>query len=361
MQTNLPLYHRVLKQFEQWWPTERVTRQRNMALLVAGLYLSRAIHLSLIVRTWPSRSQEMSLTNRLRRFLDNPRVDVRWLYRPLATQLVQRAAGASSEVPLRLVIDCTKVGFNFRLMTISLAYRKRTLPLVWSVHRGRKGHTTVEEQLALFRYIRQLIPMQSEVWVMGDTGFQTVPLVQWLCRQGWHFVLRQQGRITVRRPGEPWYKLNQFALVPGQTRTIGWVRLTQKHDVGWFWLVLHWEKGYDEPWYLISDCQATRSAIRTYKVRMWVEEMYGDMKGHGFDLESTHLDDERRIARLVLSVCITFVWLIALGSWVVKNGYRHLVDHKSRRDKSYFRIGWDWLARCLRVGDKVPLRFNPYP
>ena len=89
--------------------------------------------------------------------------------------------------------------------------------------------------------------------------------------------------------------------------------------------------------------------------------MYGDLKGHGFDLEATHLDDVDRISRLVLAVCLTFVWLITLGAWVVKRGYRYLVDHKSRRDKSYFRIGWDWLARCLRLQKPIPMRFRPIP
>jgi hypothetical protein len=41
--------------------------------------------------------------------------------------------------------------------------------------------------------------------------------------------------------------------------------------------------------------------------------------------------------------CVVYVWLLTLGSWVVKRGLRHLVDRKDRRDKSYFRIGWDWL------------------
>jgi hypothetical protein len=360
--TNLRLYHTVLKQLKQWLPAERITRRRNMALLVTGLYLSRAVHMALIVRLWPSRSKAPSLVNRLRRFLDNPRVEVRNWYRPFARQLVESVVGGTGTQPVRLVIDCTKVGFDFRLMTIGLAYRKRTLPLVWSVHRGSRGHTTFEEQEVLLRYVRQLIPRQCEVWVMGDTGFQTVPFLQWLTRQGWHFVIRQQGRIMVRQQqGEAWRKINQFELAPGETHVIGWIRLTRIHDVGWSWLILHWEKGQDEPWYLVSDCDGEQSLIRLYKVRMWIEEMYGDMKGHGFDLEATHLDDEDRIARLVLAVCLTFVWLISLGSWVVKNGYRHLVDHKSRRDKSYFRIGWDWLARCLSVGDPVPIRFKPYP
>ncbi len=89
--------------------------------------------------------------------------------------------------------------------------------------------------------------------------------------------------------------------------------------------------------------------------------MYGDFKGHGFDLESTHLDDEDRIPRLVLGVCLTFVWLISLGSWVVKNGKRHFVDRKDRRDKSYFRIGLDWLARRLRLDEPFPYPSAPYP
>jgi hypothetical protein len=93
---------------------------------------------------------------------------------------------------------------------------------------------------------------------------------------------------------------------------------------------------------------------------MWIEEMYGDMKGHGFDLEATHLSDPDRISRLVLAVCITFVWFITLGSWVVKQGYRHFVDHKSRRDKSYFRLGWDWVERCLRLSQPIPFRLKPY-
>jgi hypothetical protein len=43
-----------------------------------------------------------------------------------------------------------------------------------------------------------------------------------------------------------------------------------------------------------------------------------------------------------------------------KKGFRHLIDHKSRRDKSYFRLGWDWIARCFRNNEAVPIRFAPY-
>ena len=258
------------------------------------------------------------------------------------------------------MVDCTKVGFNFRLLTISIAYRKRTLPLAWSVHRGRKGHVKVEEIIALFAYVAKLLPSNSEIWVVGDAGFQAVPLLCWFRRRKWHFVIRQPGGIKVYLAGIGWRKLNHFVLNEGETCLIGWVRLTEKHNAGWFWLLLHWEHGEDEAWFLVSDQPGKHELIRMYKVRMWVEEMYGDMKGHGFDLETTHLDDADRISRLVLAVCLTFVWFIALGSWVVKRGYRHFVDRKDRRDKSYFRIGWDWLEDCLRLGHPLRLHFKVY-
>ena len=355
MPNNLHTYHKTLQQLRQWLPQERITRLRNLALLLLGLQLSGAIHLPLIVRTWPLPGKIPSLTNRLRRFLDNPHVSVRDWYQPLAQQLAQ--SFASKEI--RLIIDCTKVGFNHRLLTIAIAYKKRALPLVWSVHKGRKGHISVCEQLKLFRYVATLLPRDSQVWVMGDAGFESVHLLRWLRQQGWSFVIRQNGRTLVRWPGQAWVKLNQLSIGEGETRTMGWVRLTQKHDVGWFFLVIHWHKGEEEPWFLVSNQANIRLLIRRYRNRMWIEEMYGDMKGHGFDLEATHLADADRISRLVLAVCLTFVWFITLGSWVVKRGLRHLLDHKSRRDKSYFRLGWDWMERCLRLNQPVPIRFSP--
>lgn len=356
MNNNLQYYYRVQQQLRQWLPQERITRIRNMALLIMGLHLSGAVQLSLIVRKWPVTGKDPSLVNRLWRFLSNPRMKVREWYEPIVVELVQGLAGQ----PIRLVIDCTKVGFNYRLMTIGLAYKRRTLPLVWSVHRGRKGHTTVAKQLKLFKYLAQLLPKGAEIWVLGDTGFQSVRLLGWLRQQGWHFVIRQQGKNKVCWPGQEWIKINQLALQPGQTRYIGWVRLTQKHQAGWFWLILHWEKGQDEPWYLVSDQAGRRKLIRLYQTRMWIEEMYGDLKGHGFDLEATHLDNPDRISRLFLAVCIAFVWFMTLGSWLVKRGFRHFIDHKSRRDKSYFRLGWDWVERCLRLSLPIPFRFSLY-
>ena len=81
MPNNLHAYHKTLQQLRQWLPQERITRLRNMALLLLGLQLSGAIHLPLIVRKWPLPGKLPSLTNRLRSFLDNEHVKVREWHR----------------------------------------------------------------------------------------------------------------------------------------------------------------------------------------------------------------------------------------------------------------------------------------
>ena len=357
MTNNLQLYHKTVNQLCQWLPDERITRLRNMALLLVGLQLGRGIHLSQIVNQWPGVVGKLpSLVNRLGRFLRNPRIEVRTWYEPLAKHLISQFKGG----PLRFIIDCTKVGFNFRMLSISIAYKKRALPLVWSIHRGRKGHVGYKAQLELLEYLVELIGDEAEVWLLGDAGFESVHLFNWLTQHNWHFVLRHPGKNKVRWPGQPWVKLSAIPVQPGETRSIGWVELTAKHAAGPYWLTIHWATGEAEPWFLLSDCTDDRTLIRLYAIRMWTEELYGDLKGHGFDLEATHLDDADRIARLVLAVCINFVGFIALGVWLVKRGWRHLLDHKSRRDKSYFRLGLDWLDRCFRLDDPLPLRFTLY-
>ena len=80
---------------------------------------------------------------------------------------------------------------------------------------------------------------------------------------------------------------------------------------------------------------------------MWIEEMFGDMKKHGFDLESTMLHTSQRLSRLTLAVAYLYVWLISSGTRTIHAGLRHLVDRNDRRDLSIFQIGFRYIQRRL--------------
>lgn len=359
MRDNLRLYRKMLTAAKEFLPGRRITRLRNLAFLASGLFLAGSVHLGKVARKWPFAGKLVSLTNRLRRFLKNGAVAAGDYYRPLARRLLSSFEEPWQEV--RLILDTTKVGFGHRILTVSLAYRKRALPLMWSVHEGRKGHTKAKEQIALLRRLKPLLPSEPAIFVMGDSEFGTVGLIRWLSDQNFGYVLRTGGHSKIRTAADQgWTKLGETGLHEGQTRFVGAIRFTEKHDYEGAHLAMHWAEGEDEPWYLLSSQPVGRRTLRHYEKRMWTEEMYGDLKGHGVDLEATNLVHAERIDRLMLGACWMYVWLLALGSYVVKRGWRDQVDRKDRRDKSYFRIGWDFVERCLSQGRPLYLRFTPY-
>jgi hypothetical protein len=112
-------------------------------------------------------------------------------------------------------------------------------------------------------------------------------------------------------------------------------------------VLIHWHKKETEPWCLATNLPDASLTLRYYRRRMWIEEMFGDFKKHGFDLESTMLRNAPRLSRLTLAVVFLYVWLLSVGSRTIRAGLRHLVDRKDRRDLSLFQIGFRLIDRSL--------------
>ena len=93
---------------------------------------------------------------------------------------------------------------------------------------------------------------------------------------------------------------------------------------------------------------------------MWIEETYGDLKDNGFDLERSALCHFLRLSRLTLAVVLLYVWFIAFGAHVVKQGLHTDVDRSNRRDLSLFRIAWDSLQRTLLFDLPFTVSFRPF-
>jgi len=184
-------------------------------------------------------------------------------------------------------------------------------------------------------------------------------LLEYLDYWGWDYALRQaKDTLIMVKDSSEWQRLDSFSLLPGFMRWIGNVVLTQASAYPTH-VLLYWQKGEKEPWYLATNMLSGRPAIRLYRRRMRIEEMYGDMKGHGFDLEISRLQHADRLSRLTLAVCLLYVWLVAIGEYVLDNGYQDEVDRTDRRDLSIFRLGWDFLERRLALNDPLPAVFCP--
>lgn len=271
------------------------------------------------------------------------------------TALLQAAAQTGQ---IRLIIDATKVAQDHQLLMVALAYRRRALPIAWTWVRVAKGHSSGRKQIALLSYIQRLMPPQTTVIVTGDSEF--TPLQAQLEGWGWFYVLRQKGSHLHRsQPDQPWQRVDALLDRPGQRCWLSAIELTAQNHLPCNFLA-YWRRGEKQPWLLATNLPSARQTLQQYKVRAWIEEMFGDFKRNGADLQQSRLRHFLRLSRLTLVVALLYVWVVAFGSAVIKRGDRHLVDRVDRRDLSIFRIGYDMFERCLINHQPVSLRLIPY-
>lgn len=349
------LYHTLLARVCAQLPQERITRLRTLAWLMSGLVYSRSVHLSAMANHLPGLSKKLSKVKRLERWLDNGGVRVRRWYAPVAQDLLRRVS--QSQGGIRLVLDGTKVSQHHQLLMVAVLYRRRALPIAWTWLRSGKGHSSGAVQQALMTYVYQLVPTAVTVMVMGDSEF--TPVQSLLQAWGWSYALRQKGSYLVRtQPDAPWQRCDTLVQHPGECRWFTEVQLTHKHQLTCNFLA-YWQPGEKVPWLLATDLPTPTATIQHYRRRMWIEEMFGDFKAHGFDLEASYLRHFLRLSRLTLAVALLYVALFAFGLKTIKAGDRHLVDRHDRRDLSIFRIGLDMLY--WRLGNALPCHIPTCP
>ena len=339
------LYHTWKIRIRQLHPMERKTRIQNLAWLIVGIHQSRSVCLSRIAGKIPGRAKLLSLIQRMSRFVANPSVNVRDWYEPIARNWLTTQAGHLHQV--RLIIDGTKVGFTHQLLMVGLAYRKRSIPIAWTWVKQVKGHSTLQTQLALLEYVRSLLPKGIAVLLVGDCEFGAVEVLQQLERWHWDYVMRQKGRTHICPCNQTeWRDFGSWVRKPGRKVWLGEGYLTQS-KIFPVNLLIYWKDGETEPWCLATNLPDQQMTLQAYTRRMWIEEMFGDIKSHGFDLENTMLRHAERLSRLTLAVALLYVWSISIGAKTIRNGQRALVDRKDRCDLSVFQIGLRFIERQL--------------
>ena len=147
MKEKFALYRTTKKQLMQWVDlSESLTCV--MSWFVIGLIFAQNATLPKIAAKIPGSTKLPSRTQRLWRWLKNPRVNCALLSKSIS----QRWLANFHDTTIYLVIDRTDINANHWLLFVGLCYRGRAFPLVWKVLPG-KGSTSFARQRALLRVI----------------------------------------------------------------------------------------------------------------------------------------------------------------------------------------------------------------
>jgi hypothetical protein len=351
LRTYVSVKHRVYQNLRE----EHHNRVTNLALMITGVVRSRSVQQTQVAGEVPLRSQDKSFVQRQRRFLMNPGVEIDRFYSPFIRPFVW----ARRRHMLPLILDSSPAGCHCQMLMAACGYQSRALPLAWSARKGQKGHFPTTEHLKLVDRAAAHIPEDAPVVLLGDGEFGKVALAQEALSRNWCYVLRAACDDLIWIEGEP-YSLSEFQVGPEETLWLEDVLWTNA-QFGPVNVAVTWDKSKEAPMYLITCFELLGETLYWYERRFWVEPMFRDDKSMGFNLQKSQLRDPARMMRLLLVVCLSYLWIMFLGCMAVLSGSIRFIDRTDRRDCSLFTYGLRWLRRLLKIDAYIPVRFRPYP
>ncbi len=335
----------------RWGIHMRVTRLRNLILLVYGILQSQSGSLSAIVRHWPYGARRHThRLKRLHRFLKNPGVQVERYFQVLAAVIWPYRPGGGRTPLYPLILDWTKV-HDLHVLFAAVPRKRRALPLAYGVYhplRLRKSQNQLER--GMLTLVISLLPHSAHPVVLADAGFGQTELIRWLQERSIDYVIRLRAETLVHYRGKT-LPLGSLDTLEGAPILLSRVDYRDQKPVRLNLVVCR--KG-DKVWYLGTSFTDAEQAVGWYKKRFWIEEMFRDLKSH-LGLTQAHLKDEERLARLLLGFQIAYLILALIGLHLPKRWQAYLA---SRERLSFVQLGL-WALKWLNVSlhQKVWQRF----
>lgn len=351
----LPALYQALVQalrcHHQWLDVRHL---KTLAWMVTGLIQAKTISLEAWALHVHSRATVVASTvRRFRRFLDNERIEVDALYGPLLAHALRKGVPPT----LYLALDTSLLWNSYCLVRLSLIYRGRAVPLVWTVLAHGSASVSFETYRELLDQAAYwLYPFPSTVVVLADRGFADTDLMDDLDRRGWHWRLRIKESFWLYRAGQPERQVCNIRLREGHPLFWQEVQITQQR-YGPVYLALGRPFNSTERWVVVSDEPTSLETFREYGLRFDIEEGFLDDKSNGFQLESSWIRSAQALSRLCLVLAVATLYLVSQGTQVVQQGKRRWVDAHWFRGHSYLKIGWHWVLRALSHGYTLITRF----
>lgn len=331
------------------------TRLNNLVAMIVGIIVSQSVILSDISQKLKdsfSSGTEESKIKRLQRFLRNKLINPEKVYEFFAYKLLQNYKNRSNKI--YIIFDHTTIDDRFVILQFSLKIGRRSVPLWYKVffykQDGNKDFNHIKEGLKFLHKI--ITPYGYDVILLGDRGFRSVDLFEFIDETlKWKYCIRCTKDIGITIKDNPKIKKLEDIKPLNNNRAKYFYNIKLTAEAYMCNMAVCKDKDADDVWYIANNLDEP-TAIREYKKRFDIEEMFKDFKGGGFNIEKTWCENIQYIRMLYLCVSIAYCWMITLGTSCSKDkknkiiGATKTLKGKKVRIYSLFRSGLKWFNRC---------------
>jgi hypothetical protein len=321
------LYPEVVSRIEAATAGEqvRITTVRRVALLVVGLLSGKSSVLGqMATGLWEagvSAARRESIERRLRRSVDDAKVDAATCYAPAVRTMVNWAGLVKRQKPVVLALDESSQDERVHLLRVSLPYWGTAVPLAWRIwpqNRPLEEGAYWQAIDAVLDQAAALLPPGLTVILTADRAFDVPPFVDRVAARGWHWVVRLKANAATRfrdhqgREHAVKTLIGRYVAAPGQ-RWKARGHLFKK--AGWrpASIVADWAPGAKEPVVVVTDLPPRWEVLHQYDRRFWIEPGFRTDKGKGWHWEACQVTNLAHLERLLVAMAWATLLVLCLG------------------------------------------------
>ena len=332
----------ILNQYLKW----NKARINCMAQIVQGMIAVKSVNLAQIATSFCSNAESSSSYRRIQRFFKE------FVFDPaVITQIIL----AIFPLPNRFMIAMDRTNWklgktHFNLLTLSIVYKTIAIPIFWmNLAKGGNSHTD-HRMYAVTKAIGCIGKHRIEC-LLADREFIGREWLEWLTKSGIHFAIRLRGNMLIGQSNldaNPRPVNSLFRHLKCSRKK----HLKQTYFLENLPVYLCASRSPSGELLIVASPKQDRHALARYKRRWEIENLFGCLKSRGFNLEDTHLADQRKVERLLFVAVIAFCWSYLIGIEKDKEKPIPIKRHR-RRSCSIFRYGYDMLRRALFRGPRA--------
>lgn len=340
---------------------QNLKRANKLVNLVYGIIKSNASNLSKIASEMKGFQKFASKVKGVKRWILSKYNSYNTHYQSFIVVLLKALYRRSKKlgIPLTFAIDGSVTGDECLTLMISVVFKNRSLPVRWIVRKGKKGHFPEQMHVDLMKQFHKVIPTEippNQIVILGDGEFDGVELQQTCQAFKYKYVFRTAKNIWIYPEEGEAFQLKNIAL-DEHTECLFFedVAFTQKKlphvNVGYYHL-----KSYKNPLFLVSNLEDMAVIEQLYDKRFLIETFFSDVKSRGFNLQKSKLDEPLRVHRLLIALCLAYIFTIqqALQAFIRK--CEEQVSFKDKNEASLFTIGRRMINFC--VANHIKIRFS---
>lgn len=268
-------------------------------------------------------------------------------------QLVLKLTQQLDANDLLLCMDRTNWKYGKRhlnFLVVSLYVNGVGYPIAWRLlpKRTKRGNSKTSHRIALMNKVLKLLKPEQIKCLLMDKEFIGEQWLQWLQSKHITYIARIKdnalvdGDLPVKkyRKTRSRKKLLQLKVtIYGQT-----VYLSHKRICG--------KNRRSEHLFVISNKIQAESMLELYADRWSIEQMFSHWKKRGFDFESTHLTNPKRLIGLISLIALAYV---IVHQWGSRLNSKLAIKRKKHGclAKSIFRYGLDDFRHTMRVSNQA--------